>query len=83
MEKNEMGRSCSAYRGEERGCIGSWWGNLGVRGHLREPGDPCVDARIITSIFRKRDVVEWIGSSWLRIGTGSALVNVLMNRRFP
>jgi hypothetical protein len=34
-------------------------------------GDPSVDGRIILRrIFRKLDVGVWIGSSWLRIGTG-------------
>jgi len=32
--------------GEERGCIGSWWGNLSERDHLE---DPDVDGRIILS----------------------------------
>jgi hypothetical protein len=35
---------------------------------LRRPG---VDGRIILRwIFRKWDMWEWIGSSWLRIGIG-------------
>jgi len=33
-----------ARMGEERGCIGSWWGNLRERDHLRDPG---LDGRII------------------------------------
>jgi hypothetical protein len=34
-------------------------------------GDPGVDVRIIlTRIFRKCGVGVWVGSSWLRIGTG-------------
>jgi len=46
---------------------GFCWGNLRERDHLR---DPDVDKRIILrQIFRKLDVVVWIGSSWLRIGT--------------
>jgi len=45
-----------------------WWGNLGEKDHL---GDPGVDGRIILRwIFRKWDVGVWTGSSWLRIGTG-------------
>jgi len=45
-----------------------WWGILGERDHL---GDPGVDGRIILRwFFRKWDVGVWTGSSWLRIGTG-------------
>ena len=49
-----------ARMGEERcTCTGFWWGNLGVRDHL---GDPGVDGRVILRwIFRKRDVGIWTG----------------------
>jgi len=41
------------YGGGER-CIGSWWGNLGVKDHW---GDPGVDGRIILScILSKWDM---------------------------
>jgi len=41
--------------------------NLRERDHL---GDPGIDGQmIIRWILRKMDVVEWTGSSWLRIGT--------------
>ena len=34
--------------------------------------DPGVDGRItLIWVFEKWDVVTWIGSSWLRIGTSS------------
>ena len=38
------------------------------KNHLEDPG---VDGRIMLRlIFRKLDVRTWIGSMWLRIGTG-------------
>jgi len=47
---------------------GFWWGNLRERNHLE---DLVVGGKIIIRwIFRKLGVVLWIGSSWLRIGTG-------------
>jgi hypothetical protein len=49
---------------------GFCWGNLRVKDHLEDPG---VDGRIILIwIFRKWDVGEWTGSSWLKVGTGGA-----------
>ena len=60
---------------------GFWWGNLRERDHLGIPG---VDGRIILRwIFRKWDVGVWTGSRWLRIGTGEAVVNAVMNIRGP
>ena len=54
-----MGGACSTYGGEERGCIGSGWGNLRERDHF---GDPGVDERIILRcIFWKLDVGVWTG----------------------
>jgi hypothetical protein len=50
--------------GEERACLGFWWGNLRER-------DRGVDGRIILRwIFRKWDVGVWTGSGWLRIEAG-------------
>jgi len=41
---------------------------MSERNHLEDPG---VDGRIILRwIFRKWNVGEWTGSSWLRIGAG-------------
>ena len=63
-----MGGSCNTYEGRGDMYTGFWWGNLRERYHL---GDPGVDGRIILRwIFRKWDVGVWIGSSWVRIGTG-------------
>jgi len=49
---------------EERGCIGSWWGNrkerdLGVNGWI-----------ILGWISRRWDVDIWTGLGWHRIETG-------------
>ena len=57
-----------ARMGEERGRIGSWWGNRRERDHC---GDLCLDGWIILGwIFRKWFVGVWTGSSWFREGTG-------------
>ena len=49
-----------ACMGEERGCIGSWWGN--------RRGDLGVDGWIILGwISRKWDVGIWTGLGWPRI----------------
>ena len=51
---------------------GFWWGNLGDKGHLEDPG---VDERIILRwIFGKWDVGVRTGWSWLRIGTGGGFL---------
>jgi len=44
--------------GEERGCIGSWWGNLTERDHW---GDLGVDGWILGSMGEER---RCIGSWW-------------------
>jgi hypothetical protein len=57
-----------ARMGKWRGVHRVLVGNLKERDHLGGPG---VDGRIILRwIFRKWDVGVWIGSSWLRMGTG-------------
>jgi len=53
---------------EERGCIGSWWGNRREGDHW---GDLGVDGRIILEwISRRWDVCVWTGLGWSKIETG-------------
>ena len=57
-----------ARMGEERGCIGSWWGNRRERDYW---GDLGLDGWIILGwISRRWDVGMWTGLGWPRIGTG-------------
>jgi len=57
-----------ARMGEERVCIGSWWGNRRERDHW---GDLGVDGWIILGrISRRWDVGIRTGLGWPRIGTG-------------
>jgi len=57
-----------ARMGEERGCIGSWWGNRREGDHL---GDLGVDVWIILRwISRRWDVGIWTGLGWPRMETG-------------
>jgi len=57
-----------ARMGEERGLIGSWWGNRRERYHW---GDLGVDGWIISGwISRRLDVGIWTGLGWPRIETG-------------
>ena len=56
-----------ARMGEERGCIGSWWGNRRERDHW---GDLGVDGWIVLGwISRRWDVGIWTGLGWPRIET--------------
>jgi len=56
-----------ARMGEERGCIGSWWGNRREGDHW---GDLGVDGWIIFGWISSRwDVGIWTGLSWPRIET--------------
>ena len=51
-----------ARMGEERGCIGSWWGNWRETDHW---GDLGVDGWIILGwISRRWDVGIWTGFGW-------------------
>jgi len=57
-----------ARMGEERGCVGSWWGNQREGDHW---GDVGVDGRIILEwISRRWDVCTWTGLGWPRVETG-------------
>ena len=57
-----------ARMGEERGRIGSWWGNRKERENW---GDLGVDGWIILGwISRRWDVGMWTGLGWPRIETG-------------
>jgi len=57
-----------AHMGEERGCIGSWWGNRREGDHW---GDLGVDGWIILGwISRRWDVGIWTRLGWPRIETG-------------
>jgi len=54
--------------GEERGCIGSWWGNRREGNHW---GDLGVNGWIMLGwISRRCDVGIWTGLVWPRIETG-------------
>ena len=56
-----------ARMGKQRRILG-FEGKPEGKSHLEDPG---VDGRIILRcIFRKWNVGAWIGTSWLRIGTG-------------
>ena len=57
-----------ALMGEERSCIGSWWGNRREGDHW---GDLGVDGWIILGwISRRWDVGIWTGLGWPSIETG-------------
>jgi len=56
-----------ACMSEERGCIGSCWGNRWEGDHW---GDLGIDGWIILGwISRRWDVVIWTGLAWPTIGT--------------
>jgi len=67
LGSNKGGRHV-ACMAEERGCIGSWWGNRSEGDHW---GDLGIDGWIILGrISRRWDVGIWIGLGWPRIETG-------------
>ena len=56
-----------ARMGEERGCVGSWWGNQRERDHW---GDLSLEGWIILGWISMRwDVGIWTGLGWPRIAT--------------
>ena len=64
-----------AHMGEERACIGSWWGNRRERDQW---GDLGVDGWIILGqISRRWNVSMWTGLGWPRIGKGGGSGNEL------
>ena len=65
IEKYEMGGPCSTY-GEDV-HTGFGYGHLREREHLEDPG---INRVILRWSFRKWDLGQWTGASWLRIGTG-------------
>jgi len=70
------------HMGEERGCVGSCWGNRREGDHW---GDRGIDGRIILRwIIRKWDVG---GMDWIMLAQDRdrwrALVNAVMNLRVP
>jgi hypothetical protein len=76
LMSNEMRRIKWAWyvarMGERIGVYTVWWGNLKEKTHL---GDPCADGRItLRWIFRKWILGVWIGSRWLMIGRGGAIL---------
>ena len=71
-----------ARMGDERGCIGSWWGNRREGDHW---GDLGVDGWIILGrISRRWDVckMDWIGLAQHR-DRWRTLVSAVMNLRVP
>ena len=57
-----------ARMGEERGCIGSWWGN---RREGDQWGDLGVDGWILLGWSSRRwDVGIWTTLGWARVETG-------------
>jgi len=68
-----------ARMGEERECIGSWWGNRRERDHWGDLGvDGCI---ILGRISRRWDVGIWTGLGWPRIDRWRTLVSAVMNLR--
>jgi len=75
IKSSKMGWAGHVARmGEERGCIGSCWGNWREGDHW---GDLGVDGWIILGwITRRCDVGIWTGLGWPRIETGGGRLRV-------
>jgi hypothetical protein len=67
--------------GRGEAYTGFWWGNLGERDHLEDPG---LDGRIILRWIQE---VRCGGMSWIELALDRdrrrALVNAVMNLRVP
>jgi len=61
IEKNEMGWACGSYGGDERGRIGSWWGNRKGRDRWVDLG---VDGWLILGWISRR----WVVGMWTGLG---------------
>ena len=58
----------AALMGRGEAYTGFWWEKVRERDNLEDAG---VDGSVILRwILRKGEVGAWIGSGWLRIGTG-------------
>ena len=65
--------------GEERGCIGSWWGHRRERNHW---GDLGIDGWIILEWISRRWDVDWTGLAQDR-DRWRTLVSAVMNLQVP
>jgi len=65
--------------GEERGCVGSWWGNRGERDHWRDLGVDNIRMNLqeVGCVY-----MDWIGLVQDR-DRWRTLVSAVMNLRVP
>jgi hypothetical protein len=59
-------------------CTGLWWESQKERDHSADQG---VDGRMGSEWILGRLAGGWVGFNWLKIGTGRAVVNAVMNFR--
>jgi len=71
-----------ARMGEERGCIGSWWGNRGERDQLGRPRRRWVDNIRMDLQEVGCGYIDWIGLAQDR-DSWRMLVSEVMNLRVP